>query len=253
MKKYKHFEISIIGTGRFGLFWGTHLNEHHPVYFFDIDESRSESIRSISGKYSACWESLDVCLSKDYIFLAIPIGRMITFLQDNAFRIKSGSVLIDCASVKEPVIDWFAKYLPKEIYYAASHPLFGPDSARDGLEGHIITLIPGKIPYIKYQSLVSLFSGLMKLTVLNLTPQEHDRLMAYNLSLVHHLGRTFHKMQIFKLPLMMSGLKNLSQISQIVMNDSQELFEDFYRYNAYSEDIKAEFLDHFQEIASKIK
>jgi prephenate dehydrogenase len=178
---------------------------------------------------------------------------MASFLQENAAKIKPGSVLIDCASVKEPIINWFAKYLPEEIYYAASHPLFGPDSARDGLDGHIITLIPGRIPYAHYQMLVHLFSDLMKLTVLNLTPQEHDKLMAYNLSLVHHLGRTFHKMQIFKLPLMMSGLKNLNQISQIVMNDSQELFEDFYRYNAYSEEIRVKFLDHFHEITANLK
>jgi prephenate dehydrogenase len=249
----KQIEISIIGAGRFGLFWGTHLNTYHPVYFFDTDERRHEQIHDITGNHIASWESLEVCLRKDYIFLTIPIGRMATFLQENAFRIKAGSVLIDCASVKEPVLNWFAKYLPKEIYYAASHPLFGPDSARDGLEGHIITLIPGRIPYTNYQLLVRLFSDRMKLMVLNLTAQEHDKLMAYNLSLVHHLGRTFHKMRIFKLPLMMSGLKNLNHISQIVMNDSQELFEDFYRYNAYSEEVKEKFLEHFRELTATIK
>lgn len=253
MQSKKHIEISIIGSGRFGLFWGAHLNMHHPVYFYDVDESKRDRIHDISGNLIATWESLEVCLSKDYIFLTIPIGRMATFLQENALKINAGSVLVDCASVKEPVIDWFAKYLPEEIYYAASHPLFGPDSARDGLEGHIIALIPGRIPYRNYQMLVHLFSDLMNLTVLNLTPQEHDKLMAYNLSLVHHLGRTFHNMQIFKLPLMMSSLKNLNQISQIVMNDSQELFEDFYRYNAYSEEISIKFLDHFRKIISHIK
>jgi len=240
-------EFSIIGAGRFGTFWGAHLSKHYPVYFFDVDDSKRPQIDAF-----ASWESLNSCLAKDYIFLTIPIGRMASFLQVNGPKIRAGSVVIDCASVKEPVIEWFEKYVPTEIGYAASHPLFGPDSAREGLTGHTITLIPGRIPYNKYRTLVKIFSNLLNLRVLNVTPQEHDKLMAYNLSLVHHLGRTFHKMQIFKLPLIMAGLKNLNQISQVIMNDSDELFEDFYKYNSYSEGVRIKFLNYFREITSSI-
>jgi prephenate dehydrogenase len=139
------------------------------------------------------------------------------------------------------------------VHYAASHPLFGPDSAREGIQGHTISLIPGRIPYFKYDALVHIFADLMQLTVLNLSPEEHDRLMAFNLSLVHHIGRTFHDLQIYKLPLMMAGLKNINNISQVVMNDSLELFQDFYRFNPYSQEVRKRFIDNFNNISSMIK
>jgi prephenate dehydrogenase len=247
MAKEKQIDFSIIGAGRFGIFWGAHISKFHRVSFFDtIDDKRKDT------EQFGIWESFESCLRKDFIFLTIPIGRLPGFLKNNSSKFQPGTVLVDCASVKLPVIEWFEKYLPQEIYYVASHPLFGPDSAREGLDGHTITLIPGRIPFHKYNTLVHLFSELMHLTVINLSPDEHDRLMAYNLSLVHHLGRTFHDMQIYKLPLMMSGLSNINRISQVVMNDSQELFHDFYRFNPHSEVVRNKFIEIFDKISSMI-
>lgn len=241
-------EFAIIGAGRFGIFWGSHISKFYPVSFYDKINSKSKYIE----KFGA-WESLETCLKKDYIFLTIPIGRLAQFLKENNNKFQAGTVIIDCASVKIPVLQWFEKFLPQDIYYAASHPLFGPDSAREGIQGHTISIIPGHIPYYKYNTLVHIFADVMQLTVLNLSPEEHDRLMAFNLSLVHHIGRTFYDLQIYKLPLMMSGLKNINKISQVVMNDSLELFQDFYHFNPYSEEVKEKFLENFNKIYSMIK
>ena len=235
-------EFSIIGTGRFGLFWGKHLAMYYPTSFYDCNPALKRKILSF-GK----WQTLNQCLKKDYIFLTMPISQIPVFLEENASRFKKGSVVIDCASVKTPVMAWLNTYIPDGVYYAASHPLFGPDSARIGLKDHILAIMPGRIPLQRYNFLVGLFMNTLQLNVLCMSPEEHDRLMAFNLSLVHHLGRTLHELGISKLPLRMAGLKKLAEISQIVMNDSVELFKDFYRFNPYSAVLKDNFLQLFTQ------
>jgi len=239
----KNIEIAIIGLGRFGSFWGKHLSKYYPVYGYDSNIERKEQVQSF-----IVWNNLEDCLQKDFIFITTPIRSIEKFLKENTKRFAKESVVIDCASVKLCVVDWLERYLPQETYFAACHPLFGPDSAKMGLKKQQISLQPGRIPYVKYQQLVNIFRDDLELNILNLTADEHDRLMAYNLSFIHHLGRTFHSMEIFKVPLMMAGLEKLNHISGVVMNDADELFQDFYRYNPYANEVKEKFVKSFEKI-----
>jgi prephenate dehydrogenase len=240
----EHIEFSIIGAGRFGAFFGSHLCKHFPVCFFDVNPSREENVSNF-GK----WLSLEDCLAKDYIFLTIPIRQMENFIRENSSQIKPGSVVIDCASVKMIVQEWFYQYLSGQVFCASCHPLFGPDSVKDELKGQKITLQPGRIPYSKYRFLVELMNERMKLEVLSTPAEEHDKLMAFNLSLIHHLGRTFNDLHIYKLSLMMAGLKKISEISDVVMNDSTELFHDFYHFNPYAREVESKFLEIFKNLS----
>jgi len=243
MAKNNPIEIAVIGTGRFGRFWVKHLYKYFPVYIYDVDPSGKDDLAAF-----AKWTNLDICLEKQYIFLTIPIRQIAPFLKENKHKLRNETVLIDCASIKVPVMEWFEKELPDDVYYIASHPLFGPDSARTGLKDHIISLIPGRIPYAKYDFLVKFFSEKLGLRVENIPADEHDRLMAYNLSLIHHLGRTFHGMNLSRIPLMMDSLNKLNSISKVVMNDSEELFCDFYQFNKYSKEVDELFENEFDKI-----
>ena len=75
-----------------------------------------------------------------------PQFKIEDFLKRNKQHFKKGSVIVDCASVKVPVLDWFENHLPDDVYYIASHPLFGPDSARNKLRDNVIMVMPGKVP-----------------------------------------------------------------------------------------------------------
>ncbi len=234
--------VGIVGSGRFGRFWGKALSAYHPVKFYDTDEQCRTMISGIGD-----WVDLETCMGQSFIFLTIPISEIAPFLDKHAKKIKTGSILLDCASVKIRVADWFSRYLPPDVYYALCHPLFGPDSARHGLNGHKIMLMPGKIPFDRYQKLVNIFVQELFLQVINLSPEQHDRLMAYNLSMIHLLGRTFHTMELERVPLMMDSLSKLNSIARVVMNDSEQLFKDFFRFNPYSQEVCANFLQVYDK------
>ena len=239
--------IGIIGAGRFGIFWGEALSKFFPVRFYDPDDTCQKKMPA-EGE----WVDLETCLQQSFIFLTIPISEIAEFLRIHAAGIKSESIVLDCASVKIRVADWFSRYIPEGVYYALSHPLFGPDSAKSGLKGHRITLMPGKIPFERYQRLVKIFSTQLQLQVINLSPEEHDRLMAYNLSLIHLLGRSCHGIELQRVSLMMDSLKKLTGISKVVMNDSTQLFRDFFRFNPYSLEVCMNFRDQFSRTLEQL-
>ena len=248
MRKSDDIEFSIIGAGRFGQFWGKRISKYYPTYFYDINPEQKKKIVKF-----AHWDSLENCLEKKFIFLTVPIGKMKEFLKNNANKFKSGSVMIDCASVKVPVLNWLSNYLPQDINYVASHPLFGPDSARNKLRDHIMVLMPGRVTYKDYRFLVQFFTISLELHVYNLTAEDHDKLMAYNLNLVHHLGRALNDLGITRLQLMMSGMEKLNEIVNVVMHDTQELFNDFYKYNPYSKKLYKNWQRSFDRIFDQLK
>jgi prephenate dehydrogenase len=240
-------DFAVIGTGRFGYFWCRHLSNHYPTFAYDIDPECRKKVEKF-----ATWASLDTCLSKKFVFLTIPIHSIEDFLIQNQKKFAKGSVIIDCASVKVPVLDWFRDHLPEDVYYVASHPLFGPDSARNKLRDNVIMVMPGQVPLNKYQVLVNFFERTLGLQIYNLTAEEHDELMAFNLNLVHFLGRALDDLGITKLPIMMSSLSKLNDIVKVVMNDTTDLFLDFYKYNPYASKIKDKWLHSFQKINDQI-
>jgi prephenate dehydrogenase len=241
-------EFSIIGAGRFGTFWGRHLSKFYPTCFYDTDPDKEFHIKRFAE-----WQPLQICLQKKYIFLTIPIGKLENFLKQHAGQIQASSVVVDCASVKVPVIRWFEQYLPADVYYVASHPLFGPDSARIRLDDQLMVLLPGHVPFADYRFLFKFLTDRLKLQVMNMTAEEHDEMMAYNLNLVHHLGRALHDLGIGRLPLMMSGLKKLNEIVSVVMNDTQELFSDFYKYNSHAGEVLREWQKSFDKITQHLR
>ena len=239
--------LSVIGIGRFGHFWCRHLSKYYPTFAYDINPNCKSMIARI-----ATWESLENCLKNKFIFLTIPIHSLKDFLIANRHNFRKNTVLIDCASVKMPVLGWFRDHLPDEVYHIASHPLFGPDSAHEKLRGNDIMLMPGKVPLREYQFIADFFTNKLGLHIQNLTPSEHDELMAYNLNLVHFLGRALNDVGITKLPLIMSSMNKLNEIVKTVMNDTTNLFLDFYKYNPYSEKVKKQWLKSFKKINDQI-
>jgi len=52
---------------------------------------------------------------------------------------------------------------------------------------------------------------------------------------------------------MMSGLKQLNEIVSVVMNDTQELFSDFYKYNSHAGQVLSEWQKSFDKITGRLR
>ncbi len=238
--------LAIIGFGRFGSFWAKELSDFFEIKIYDANEKASK--REINF---AEFVPLETALQSDYIYLTIPIREIENFLVNYANIIAKNSVVIDAASIKSPVVKWFEKYLRNKNEFMFTHPLFGPDSGANGLSGLSIAVQPGEITYSKYSIMIDVFER-MKLNVLALSADEHDYLMAYNLNLIHLLGRALAGMGISKIPLKMNALTYLNGMSRYVVNDSRTLFEDFFRYNPYAEKIKKDLTENLNKVLNSL-
>ncbi len=235
------FSISIIGAGRFGAFWGKELSKFADVIFYDREGNQGEPRRA----------SLEECFKRKFIFLAIPISEVENFATDNGLKIPQDSILVDLSSVKMHPEKCFKKYLPEGNGFILAHPLFGPDSASGGVKGHRMAVTLFKCPGEAENEFRALLTDCLGVEIVLLSSKEHDRLMALNLTLMHHLGRAFNRMGIEEVPLKMRSLTEIAKITRFVMNDREQMFRDFYKYNPYSEEVKEEFTEAFFSISPK--
>jgi len=77
----------------------------------------------------------------------------------------------------------------------------------------------------------------LNVKVLEMTPDEHDKLAAYSQGLTHLIGRLLDECNIQSTPFDTEGFKRLLTIREQTCNDSWELFEGLQRYNPYTQEM----------------
>ena len=86
------------------------------------------------------------------------------------------------------------------------------------------------------------------ITIVALTPDEHDRLAARSQGITHLLGRTLQKMGVTETPIDTLGFERLLGIMNQTCNDSWDLFQDLETYNPYSEPLLNEILTTMKDV-----
>ncbi|MBM4166705.1 MAG: prephenate dehydrogenase [Ignavibacteria bacterium] len=224
--------VGLIGFGRFGKFLARHLSEKFSLVVFD------SSLKPNSKKEkNIFFGSIEEVTTQKIVILAVPINQIKNVLKKISPLVQNDALLIDVCSVKEKPIAWMKKLLPKTVSILGTHPMFGPDSAANGIQGKTIVLCPGRIAKTK---LLGIQQGLKKvgLNVIVTTQTEHDKQVAYTQALVHFFARSWNAMKLPSPKITTESFLKLNQISQTLMNDSEELFKDMFHYNRFSNDVR---------------
>ena len=133
-------QIGVYGLGRFGSFWASMLARHP----FSSDAKVVAYSRS-SHKIPFGVEKVseDEVLSSDILYFCVAISSLEEVLKRVSKRIKKGAIILDTCSVKTYPAAWLQENLNKDEYcLIATHPMFGPDSAKNGIKGLPIVLCP---------------------------------------------------------------------------------------------------------------
>ena len=240
-------KIGLIGFGRFGKLIVKHLSNDFEFYVYN----KSDKNREIKEN-NAIPSSLKEACQNDIVILAVPISEMENTLKSIKNMLKKDSIVIDVCSVKEYPVRLMKTILPKHIQILATHPMFGPDTASDSLEGRKIVLCKVWIQY-KTHSKIKRFLESRKLNVIETTPEQHDKEMAKSLVLTHFIGRALMDMKLFDVKMDTRSYRDLIRILDTVKNDTWQLFEDMNKYNKYSKKIREDFVKGVHKIDSKLK
>ena len=191
-------------------------------------------------------------LQCDVVIPSIPSQYLPEFLSENAQYINPKALVIDVCSVKVRPVEAMLKYLPKSVEILATHPLFGPGSAKDSLEGHRIMMHPVRIPSGRYEHIKRRLTFDFKLKIVETTPEEHDKAIAYVLGLTQSIGRIAQSLEIPKTELTTTAYDDLLDMKRIQGTDSWELYESIMLQNDFALGTLDSFIESLIELRAKL-
>jgi len=239
--------IGIVGFGRFGALAARYLAADGKVAVY----SGSQPARAIEAVGASKTSLKDVCRQR-FLVLCVPISAMQETLRAIAPLVSTQTVVIDVCSVKINPIAWMRALLPAGTAVLGTHPMFGPDSAADSLQGRKMVLCNVSTPGDIYRKIFSSLAA-KGLDLIEATPEEHDRQIAVSLSLTHFIGRSLAEFGADPLPIDTEGYKRLRYTLEVVENDTWQLFQDMHHYNPFAAEIREDFMAAMLRIDGKLK
>jgi len=234
--------IGIVGFGEFSKLLITHLS-----LYYDIVVYSREPIENTGGlKFTPV--GAEEALSQHIIIPAIPAQFLEVFFAANKQFVNPQTLIVDVCSVKVQPVEVLQRVLPDTCEILATHPMFGPASAADGLQGQKVMLHPVRINPDKYNRIKLFLKDTLGLKIIETTPEEHDRMMAYVQGLSHYVGRVMQLMDIPETELATAAYNDLLDMKRIQGTDSWELFDSIMHQNPYAMDVNRQFKATLQRL-----
>ncbi len=179
------------------------------------------------------WRTLDV--DHDLIIVATPMERAAGVLDALAERRPAG-LIVDIGSLKTPLRNALGKLAAAGCKVCSIHPMFGPDTQL--LSGrHVIFCDAGNVEATRQAR--AIFASTMA-ELIEMTLEEHDRLIAYVLGLSHALNIAFFT-ALADSGELVPRLKTLSSttfdaqltVANLVANDNPHLYFEIQTLNEF--------------------
>jgi len=236
--------VGVYGLGRFGAFWAELLSHSFPVTAW----SRSPDRPVPPGVTRVPLEQL---FEADIVWLCPAISALEEVLTEIAPLVRPGQVIADTCSVKMVPAQLMVERLPAHARLLATHPMFGPDSAKAGLAGLPIVLHDLRDAGGPLEDWDRFFSGL-GMGVLRMTPEEHDKAAAYTQGVTHYLGRVLDDMGLKSHPIATRGYQRLLDLVQQTCNDPFQLFLDMQNFNPHTSAMRADLKASLERISARL-
>lgn len=233
--------LGILGFGSFGRFMAAHLKPHFQLHVCD-----RQDVREAASRLGVAVVDVEEVVTKDVLVLAVPVQSLDAVLRETHALIRPSTLVIDVCSVKVKPLELLERHLDPAVEAVGTHPMFGPQSGRDGIEGLKIVLCP-----LRARRLAPLRDFLHRdlgLCVLEMTPQRHDAEMAYIQGLTHWIAKALREIKVPDLELSTPAYRHLLKIEEILREDSLDLFMTIQRENPYAQAARSELLHRLEEI-----
>jgi prephenate dehydrogenase len=238
-------KVGLIGFGRFGKLFYQQLSKKILVEVYDPGQSRKTEYNDIP------FTDLPQVCTNELVILAVPISNIPKVSNEIASIIAAGTTVMDVCAVKTYPLQILDQQLPENVHLLGSHPLFGPDSVQNSLLDHLLILTPYRIPTAKLEEYKKFWID-FGLKIVEMTVEEHDRLMAWSLALTHFLGRSLNDLPLPDTGVATRDFQNLIQLTQKINRDTWELFEDMHRFNPYTREMREMLVETMITLKEKL-
>lgn len=225
--------VSIVGFGRFG----------HVLYRLLKDD-----FKIIIGNRN----NISEIYQSDTIFYAVPISSFEEVIASHKKYFQDHHVLIDVLSVKEYPATVFKKHLRNMKTQAIlTHPMFGPDSSKNGFKELPMIMNQFTSDNEHYNFWKNFFIS-KELNIIELSPQEHDKLAANSQGVTHFIGRLLKEINFKSTPIDSLGSKKLLEVVEQTCNDTWELFLNLQNYNRFTKSMRLRLGKAYDELYNKL-
>ena len=219
--------VGIIGFGRFGKVLANILQKGFSIKAYDPNP--------IDAFPSVEFTDLESVLKEKVIFIAVPIRHFESVILEISPNLNDGTTIIDVCSVKKHPVDIMETNLPDNVGIIATHPMFGPDSFRSNNRLKMVMSNTRDI-YDQYNFWRRFFSD-QGIHIIEMFPDQHDRMAAQTQGVTHFLGRMLKEYGIRKTSMDTQGFCDLLDLVDQTCNDTWELYTDLQLYNPFTEDM----------------
>ncbi|QIG46383.1 prephenate dehydrogenase/arogenate dehydrogenase family protein [Nordella sp. HKS 07] len=226
-RPHRRLSLGLIGFGAFGRLAACHLSPHFALHVFDPAFAGSAGLAETAG-----------C---QIVVIAVPVARMADTIRAIAPHVRPGALVLDVGSVKVEPARLMRELLPPYVDIVATHPLFGPQSARSGVRGLKIALCP--VRGRSHRRVAAFLQIALGLKVVTTTPDVHDRDAALSQGLTHLIAKVLVKMEPLPDLITTRSFDLLYEAVEMVRHDPPELFDAIERLNPYALEVRRRFFD----------
>lgn len=238
-------QIGWIGFGAFGRFAVPHLKADFDLVVADhvdvTDAALELGVRSVPVAEAA---------ARPVVVLAVPVQNLDALLEQIGPHLAADALLIEVASVKVRPAELLAGRLPEGRRFLGLHPMFGPQSGRNGLAGLKVVICRPSERGPRETELQCVKQRLqsLQLDLLEMDAADHDRDMAYVQGLTHWMAKALREIHLPDLRLATPAYRHLLKIEEILREDSLDLFLTIQRENPFAESARRELEEKLRQI-----
>lgn len=237
--------IGVIGYGNFGKVICDNLFPKNKIFLLSQTHTMN-----ISSKNVVTVNSLEELAKKsDIIIPAVPIRSFEEIIKSLSQCVKPSTVIMDVCSVKQYPVSIMEKYLQNNPIIA-THPMFGPNSIKkmDGVVDGLTMVMWNVSADEKAYESVKVYYKNLKLHVLELSPDQHDKLSAHSQFFSLCIGEITQKLHLSPTEIDTPGAHAIFDAMQY-MGADRHIIEDMVQYNDYCKTL----LDQMIDVLSSLK
>lgn len=227
--------LGLIGFGAFGRLTARHLASHFEILVHDpaaTDDLDGLVRLTDLAETAAC----------PVVILAVPVEALEATVAAIAPHVAPGALVADVGSVKMKPSGIMARGLPPTVQIVGTHPLFGPQSGRDGIAGLNIAVCAVRGDPAA-RRVAAFCRAALGLKVFLVSPEDHDREAATVQGLTHLIARVLMAMEPLPTRMTTVSFERLMEAVALVRDDSPTVFRAIERDNPFAAVVRERFFD----------
>jgi prephenate dehydrogenase len=185
--------------------------------------------------------TLEEACDCDVVIIAVSIRAFGEMLDKVLPFLAPAAILVDVNTVKAHPAG-LLRQRAKGVRYVTTHPMFGPYSFEKqgaSLKGLRLVIADHTLAQDDMAAVIAWLRGL-GLDVMEMTPQDHDRMLAETLFLTHYVAQAVARGGFVRTDIDTLSFGFLMDAVESVKSDT-ELFRDVFAFNPYCEEIITRF------------